>query len=75
MLDCEHIDEPSVSVRVNQKVMTATTRVLLAGFAWDIFIRSSYSPDLAPNDFHLFTHLKQFLSGMHMSSDEEEEAK
>jgi hypothetical protein len=26
---------------------------------------------VAPSDFHLFTHLKQFLGGMHMGSDEE----
>jgi hypothetical protein len=39
--------------------------------AWDIFFHPPYSPDLAPSDFHLFTHLKQFLGGTHMGRDEE----
>jgi hypothetical protein len=29
-----------------------------------------YSPDLAQNDFHSFTHLKQFLGGTRMRSHE-----
>jgi hypothetical protein len=45
--------------------------MLLADFAWDVFLHSSYSLDLASSDFHLFTHLKQFLGGMLMGSDEE----
>jgi hypothetical protein len=31
----------------------------------------SYSPDVAPSDFHLFTHLKQFMGGTCMGSEEE----
>jgi hypothetical protein len=31
-----------------------------------------HSLDLAPSDFHLFTHLKQFLGGTHVGSDEED---
>jgi len=33
-----------------------------------------YSPDLAPSDFYLFTHLKKHLSGNHFSDREEVEA-
>jgi hypothetical protein len=40
-------------------------------FAWDIFFfHPLFSLDLAPSDFQLFTHLKQFLCGMHMGDDE-----
>jgi hypothetical protein len=35
------------------------------------FSHSPCNPDLAPNDFHLFTHMKQFLRGMGMGSDKE----
>jgi histone-lysine N-methyltransferase SETMAR len=35
------------------------------------FSHPPYSPDLAPSDFHLFTHLKQFLGGTRMGSNEE----
>jgi hypothetical protein len=31
--------------------------------------RPSHSPDLAQSDFHLFTHLKQFLNGTRMRRD------
>jgi transposase len=56
----------------NARPHTATsTRALLADFAWDVFFHPPYSPDLAPCDFHLFTHLKQFLGGTHIGSDEE----
>jgi hypothetical protein len=30
-------------------------------FAWNVFFHPPYSPDLKPSDFHLFTHLMQFL--------------
>jgi histone-lysine N-methyltransferase SETMAR len=49
----------------------ASTRALLADFVWGILFQSSYSPDLAPSDFHLFTHFKQFLGGTRMASNEE----
>ncbi|GBM04700.1 hypothetical protein AVEN_44837-1 [Araneus ventricosus] len=29
------------------------------------------SPDLAPSDFHLFSHLKKFLAGKQFASDDE----
>jgi hypothetical protein len=31
---------------------------------------ASYIPDLAPSDFHLFTHLKRILGGTRMRGDE-----
>ncbi|GBN46517.1 hypothetical protein AVEN_46699-1, partial [Araneus ventricosus] len=33
------------------------------------------SPDLAPSDFHLFSHLKKFLAGQQFESDDENKAK
>ena len=37
---------------------------LLQEFDWEVFnYHPPYSPDLAPSDFHLFLHLKKFLSG------------
>jgi histone-lysine N-methyltransferase SETMAR len=37
---------------------TAHTRALLENFNWELFDRPPYSPDLAPNNYHLFTYLK-----------------
>ena len=36
----------------------ASTRELLDQFGWEIFDHPTYSPDLVPSDFHLFTKLK-----------------
>ena len=37
---------------------------LLQEFGWEVFnLQPAYSPDLAPSDFHIFLHLKKFLSG------------
>jgi histone-lysine N-methyltransferase SETMAR len=44
---------------------------LNADSAWDIFIHVCYSLDMAPSDFHLFTHLEQFLGSTCMGSNEE----
>jgi hypothetical protein len=43
--------------------------VLLADFACCFLFHSPYSLDLAPSDFHVFTHLKQFLGGMCMDNE------
>jgi hypothetical protein len=32
---------------------------------------NQYQDKQAPSDFHLFTHLKQFLDGTHMGSGKE----
>ena len=36
---------------------------LLQEFSWEVFNHPLYSLHLAPSDFHLFLHLKKFLSG------------
>ncbi|CAK9803204.1 Histone-lysine N-methyltransferase SETMAR [Anthophora quadrimaculata] len=48
-----------------------TTVDLLQHFGWDIITHPPYSPDLAPNDYHLFTKLKENLAGMRFSNDDE----
>jgi hypothetical protein len=42
-----------------------TCRLCLGRFP----LHPPYSPDLGPSDFHLFTHLNQFLGGTRMRSD------
>ncbi|KAJ4437507.1 hypothetical protein ANN_17652 [Periplaneta americana] len=45
---------------------------VLTEFGWELFDHPPYSPDLAPSDFHVFLHLKKFLSsGEHFGNDEE----
>jgi hypothetical protein len=38
---------------------------------WDILDHPPYSPDFAPNDFHLFLHLKKHLAGKKFDDDDE----
>jgi hypothetical protein len=44
---------------------------LLEKFKWDILDLLSYSPDLAPSDFHLFLHLKKHLAGKSFDDNDE----
>jgi histone-lysine N-methyltransferase SETMAR len=37
---------------------TARTNALIKPFNWEIFEHPSYSPGLAPSDYHLFTKMK-----------------
>ncbi|GFX59316.1 histone-lysine N-methyltransferase SETMAR [Trichonephila clavipes] len=39
------------------------TQNLIRSFGWELIDHPPYSPDLAPSDFHLFRHLKEFLGG------------
>ncbi|KAJ4450280.1 hypothetical protein ANN_01700 [Periplaneta americana] len=48
------------------------TAAVLTKFGWELFVHPPYSPDLAPSDFHVFLHLKKFLSsGERFGNDEE----
>lgn len=61
-----------VFVHDNARPHTArVTTTLLDSFRWEQFCHPPYSPDLAPSDFHLFSHLKKFLAGQHFASDDE----
>jgi hypothetical protein len=49
----------------------AHTQALLEHFHWELFDHLSYSSDLAPVDYHLFTYLKNWLRSQYFSSNEE----
>ncbi|UYV71032.1 hypothetical protein LAZ67_8001474 [Cordylochernes scorpioides] len=51
-----------------------TTQTLLENFKWEIFTHPTYSPELAPSDFHLFPALKLHLGGKHFANDDEVQA-
>jgi histone-lysine N-methyltransferase SETMAR len=45
----------------------------LEKFGWENLDHPTYSSDLAPSDFHLFSKLKEFLGGKRMATDEGKE--
>jgi transposase len=47
------------------------TRSLLEHFNWELFDHPPYSPDFAPSDYHLFTHLKYWLRSQCFNNKEE----
>jgi hypothetical protein len=49
----------------------ATTNVLIELFNWEIFEHLSYSPYLAPSDYHLFTKRKVWLATQRFHTNEE----
>jgi hypothetical protein len=46
------------------------TWALLEHFNWELFDYLPYSPDLAPNNYHLFTYLKNWLWSQRFNSNE-----
>ena len=40
-------------------------------FQWELFNHLLYNPDLVPNDFHLFLHLRTFLAWSNFTDGEE----
>jgi histone-lysine N-methyltransferase SETMAR len=50
---------------------TARTDVLIMLFNWEIFNYPSYSPGLAPSDYHLFTKMKVWLGTQRFHTNEE----
>jgi hypothetical protein len=49
----------------------ARTEVILKHFNWELFDHPPHSPDLAWNDCHLFTYLKNCLPSQHFNNNEE----
>jgi hypothetical protein len=47
------------------------TNALIKRFNWEIFYHLSYSPDLAPSNYHLFSKMKVWLATQHFHSNEE----
>jgi hypothetical protein len=49
------------------------TTVLLKKVKWVVLDHPPYSPDLTPNDFHLFFHLNKHLIGKKFDDDKVQE--
>jgi transposase len=49
----------------------ARTRALLEHFSWELFDHPPYSHGLAPNDYRLFTYLKNWLRSQPFNNNEE----
>jgi hypothetical protein len=49
----------------------ACTRALLEHFTWELFDHPSYSPALAPRNYHLFAYLKNCLESQRFNNNEE----
>ena len=47
----------------------ARTAQLLQQFHWEVFDHPPYSLDIAPSDYHLFMHLKQWLASQSFEDD------
>jgi histone-lysine N-methyltransferase SETMAR len=47
------------------------TQALLEYFNWELFDQPSYSPDIAPSDYNLFTYVKNWLGSQSFSNNEE----
>jgi hypothetical protein len=45
----------------------APSRTLLEHFNWELFDHPPDSPDLVPNDYHLFTYLKNWFGSQHLT--------
>jgi hypothetical protein len=52
-------------------LVTAHKRALLEHFNWELFHHPSYSPDPAPSDYHLLEYLRNWLSSMPFSNNDE----
>jgi histone-lysine N-methyltransferase SETMAR len=49
----------------------ARTRALLEHLNWELFDHRPYSPDLAPNDYHLFIYLKNWMGSQRINNNED----
>jgi hypothetical protein len=49
----------------------AFTRAPLEHFNWELFDHPTYSPDLAPSDYHLFMYLKKWLRSQCFNNNNE----
>jgi hypothetical protein len=49
----------------------ARTNALIKLLKWELFDHSSYSPDLAPHDYYLFTKMKVWLGTQLFHTNEE----
>ncbi|XP_076057717.1 histone-lysine N-methyltransferase SETMAR-like isoform X1 [Oratosquilla oratoria] len=47
------------------------TQDVIRSFGWEQLDHPLYSPDIAPNDYHIFLHLKKHLGGQCHDDDED----
>jgi histone-lysine N-methyltransferase SETMAR len=57
--------------KICMMIRGAVTQNLITTFGWEQFDHPTYSPNLAPSDFHLFLHLKPFLAGRQFHDENE----
>jgi hypothetical protein len=48
----------------------ACTQALLEHFDWELFYYPPYSPELATSNYHLITHLKNWLGSQYFNNNE-----
>ena len=51
--------------------VSLVTRQKLLQFCWEVLLHLSYSPDIAPSDFHLFRSSQNSLNGKNFNSLED----
>ena len=63
---------PILLLHDNARLHTACSTIdALEMLKFEVLSQPPYSPDLAPSDFHFFSHLKRDLKGTHFTSDDE----
>jgi len=63
---------PILLLHDNARLHTAHATIdALETLKFEVLSQPPYSPDLAPSNFHFFTHLKRDLKGAHFTSDDE----
>jgi hypothetical protein len=48
-----------------------TAKIITGEFQLQLPDRTSYSPDIAQRDYHLFTYMKMWLGSQHFKNNEE----
>jgi len=51
--------------------ISLATHLKLRELGWEILMHPSYSPDLAPSDYHLFRALQNFLNSKNFNNDDD----
>ena len=69
-----HMEHPLLQHDNAKPHTSAETSAAIRRFGFTVIDHSSYSPDLAPSDFHLFPKLKEHLRCVHFATDEEVQA-
>ena len=57
--------------RDNARLHIFSNTYELLELGWEVISHPSYSPDLAPSDYHLFRSLQNFLNGKNFSNNDD----